>query len=188
MRITKSPCGIISGSGGEGNRKYIQERVKTADGDSVMPFVMFDWITGFLEESGYFGIFLLMALENIFPPIPSELIMPLAGYNAARGEINPIGAVAAGTIGSIVGALPWYILGRVFGYRRLRQLAGKHGRWVTVSPDDLDKARKWFERHCGKMVLLGRLVPTFRTLISIPAGVAEMNFGRFILLTAIGTV
>lgn len=162
--------------------------MKTADGDSVIPFVMFDWITGFLEESGYFGIFLLMALENIFPPIPSELIMPLAGYNAARGQINPVGAVAAGTIGSIVGALPWYILGRVFGYRRLRQLAEKHGRWVTVSPDDLDKARKWFERHCGKMVLLGRLVPTIRTLISIPAGVAEMNFGRFILLTAIGTV
>lgn len=148
---------------------------------------MFDWITTFLQQSGYLGIFLLMALENLFPPIPSELIMPLAGYNAARGEINPVGAVLAGTAGSILGALPWYFLGRLFGYERLRVLAERHGRWITVSPEDLDKARQWFERHCGKMVLFGRLLPTIRTLISIPAGVAAMNFARFLLLTAIGT-
>lgn len=149
---------------------------------------MFDWITTFLEQSGYLGIFLLMALENLFPPIPSELIMPLAGYNAARGDIDPAGAVLAGTLGSILGALPWYFLGRLYGYDRLRDLAARHGRWITVSPQDLDKARQWFDRHCGKMVLFGRLVPTVRTLISIPAGVAAMNFTRFILLTAVGTM
>lgn len=149
---------------------------------------MFDWITEFLQQSGYFGIFLLMAVENLFPPIPSELIMPLAGYNAASGELDPVGAVAAGTTGSIIGALPWYFLGRFYGYDRLRDLAAWHGRWLTVSPEDLDKARQWFERHCGKMVLFGRLIPTVRTLISIPAGVAAMNFPRFILLTAIGTL
>lgn len=149
---------------------------------------MFDWITEFLQQSGYFGIFLLMAVENLFPPIPSELIMPLAGYNAASGELDPVGAVAAGTTGSIIGALPWYFLGRFYGYDRLCDLAARHGRWLTVSPEDLDKARQWFERHCGKMVLFGRLIPTVRTLISIPAGVAAMNFPRFILLTAIGTL
>jgi len=145
---------------------------------------LFQWIVNTVSQSGYGGIILLMFLENIFPPIPSELIMPLAGFAAARGDLNMAGVIAAGTIGSIL----WYYAGRWVGSERLKRLAARHGRWLTVSPADIATAETWFNRHCGKTVLIGRLIPAIRTLISVPAGIARMSLGRFLLFSAIGTV
>ena len=149
---------------------------------------MHEWITELLTRSGYLGVTLLMFAENLFPPIPSELIMPLAGFFAARGTLTLPLVVAAGALGSVLGALPWYVLGRWLGEGRLERWAAKHGRWLTLGPSDLKRAQKAFERHCGKAVLVGRLVPAVRTLISVPAGVARMPLGRFLLFTAAGSV
>lgn len=148
---------------------------------------MFDWITSALEHTGYLGIALLMFAENLFPPIPSELIMPLAGFDAARGDMSLIGVIVSGSIGSLAGAVFWYYVGRWLGCDRIKRLAARHGRWVTLAPEDVDRAADWFRRHSGKAVFIGRLVPTIRTLISIPAGIAEMNMGRFLLYSSLGT-
>ena len=148
---------------------------------------MFDWITGLVEQTGYLGIALLMLAENVFPPIPSELIMPMAGFTAARGKLSMVGVVVAGTAGSLAGALLWYYIGRWIGLERLKRWAAKHGRWLTISPEALDEAAAWFNRHCGKAVLVGRLIPAVRTLISVPAGVAGMALMRFLTYSALGT-
>jgi membrane protein DedA with SNARE-associated domain len=124
----------------------------------------------------------------LFPPIPSELIMPFAGFAAARGDLNLIGVLIAGTIGSLVGALPWYWAGRALGCHRLASWADKHGRWFTMSGHEVKKAVTWFERHCGKAVFFGRLVPAVRTLISVPAGIAEMSIVRFLIYSTLGTL
>jgi len=148
---------------------------------------MFVWMTGIMEQTGYLGIALLMFAENLFPPIPSELIMPLAGFQAARGELHIGLDVAAGTAGSLAGALFWYEIGLRLGCERIKRLAARHGRWVTIAPDEVDDASDWFGRHCGKAVFLGRLAPAVRTLISIPAGIARMERSRFLLYSAAGT-
>lgn len=148
---------------------------------------MFDWITGVVEQTGYFGIAFLMLAENVFPPVPSEVIMPLAGYSAASGRLDIALVVAAGTAGSLAGALFWYWVGLRIGMDRLRRLACRHGRWFTVHPQELDRAKKAFDRHSGSAVFLGRLVPALRTLISVPAGVARMGLGRFLLFSTLGT-
>ena len=148
---------------------------------------MFDWITGLVEQTGYLGIALLMLAENVFPPIPSELIMPMAGFTAARGKLSMVGVVVAGTAGSLAGALLWYYIGRWIGLERLKRWAAKHGRWLTISPEEVDEAAAWFNRHCGKAVLVGRLIPAVRTLISVPAGVAGMALMRFLTYSALGT-
>ena len=145
------------------------------------------WVLEAMGSLGYVGIALLMCLENLFPPIPSELIMPLAGVLAAEGDLSLTAAIAAGSAGSLLGQSAWYGLGRKVGERRLKQLAERHGRWLTVSPDDLDRARDWLRRHGAWALLLGRLVPTIRTLISLPAGVAVVPFWQFLLFSAIGT-
>lgn len=148
---------------------------------------MFDWIIELIERGGYLGIAALMFLENLFPPIPSELIMPSAGYEASRGELSLIGVVLAGTAGSLLGATFWYVVGRLAGEDRLKRWAGRHGRWLTLTPEDIDKADDWFDRYNVWAVSLGRLLPTIRTLISIPAGLFEMRLGPFLLFSAIGT-
>jgi membrane protein DedA with SNARE-associated domain len=149
---------------------------------------MFDWITGWIAALGAPGVALFMFLENVFPPVPSELVMPLAGFLAARGESSFALVVAAGTAGALAGAVLWYWIGRALGADRLRRLAARHGRWLTMHPDDIDRATDWFDRHGGKAVFLGRLVPAVRTLISVPAGVARMPFARFLAFSAAGTL
>jgi membrane protein DedA with SNARE-associated domain len=149
---------------------------------------MFDWITGIIEQSGYFGIALLMFAENLFPPIPSELIMPLAGFTAARGDLNIFLVVIAGSAGSLLGAVFWYYVGFWVGGRRLKAWAAQHGRWLTLTPQEIDQVCGWFNRHGAKAVFLGRLVPAVRTLISFPAGIASMPFTRFLLSSMLGTV
>ena len=148
---------------------------------------MFEWITHLVSQGGYAGVAGLMLLENLFPPIPSELIMPLAGFVAARGELQVALVILAGTAGSLVGALPWYCAGRWLGRDRIRRLAERHGRWLTVSASEFDRAAAWFDRYGGWAVLVGRLVPGVRTLVSVPAGVAGMGLGRFLLLSAAGS-
>ncbi|MDO6585688.1 DedA family protein [Salipiger sp. 1_MG-2023] len=149
---------------------------------------MFDWITTLIESMGALGVALLMFLENVFPPIPSELIMPLAGFNAARGTMSLPLVIAAGSAGSLAGAYLWYWIGRRIGYERLCRLSEAHGRWLSVSPKEFDQANHWFSRHGGSAVLIGRLIPTVRTFISVPAGVRRMHRGWFIGLSAVGTV
>ena len=148
---------------------------------------MLDWIAGLINSGGALGVGLLMFLENLFPPIPSELIMPLAGFQAAQGEMSLPLVLLAGIAGSLAGALFWYWVGRAFGADRLKALARQYGRWLTISPREIDQADAWFDRHGGLAVLLGRLIPTVRTFISIPAGVSEMPLGKFLLFTSIGT-
>lgn len=147
---------------------------------------MADWVIRTIESTGYLGIIFLMFLENVFPPIPSEVIMPLAGFMVAEGKQNLIGIIIAGTVGSVLGALPLYYAGFFLGEERLQQFADKHGRWLTISRDDLERAKKWFNRHGGLAVLLCRLVPGVRSLISIPAGIARMNVASFLFYTALG--
>lgn len=149
---------------------------------------MYAFVTGVMDQAGYLGIAFLMLLENVFPPIPSELIMPLAGFRAARGDLHPLGVLLAGSAGSLAGAWFWYEVGRWIGDERLKRWAARHGRWLTLAPAEVDQATAWFRRHCHVAVLFGRLVPTVRTLISVPAGVARMGMQKFLLYSAIGTV
>lgn len=148
---------------------------------------MFDWIVKLVEQGGYFGIALLMFAENVFPPIPSELIMPLAGFVAAQGKLDIFLVSLAGTIGSVIGAVFWYCLGRWMGTVRLRRLATQHGRWLTLSPRNVDRAHEIFSRWGALAVFAGRLVPAVRTLISVPAGITAMSLGRFMVWTTFGT-
>ncbi|CAC5344208.1 MULTISPECIES: DedA family protein [Planktothrix] len=148
---------------------------------------MVEWITNTMSSLGYLGIGLLMFLENLFPPIPSELIMPLAGFTVSRGEMQFFPAVLAGVVGTILGAFPWYYAGKFFGEERLRDLADKYGKWITVTGKDIDKANNWFTRYGGMAVFLCRLVPGVRTLISLPAGLNHMPLTPFIIYSTIGT-
>ncbi len=147
---------------------------------------MTEWITGLIERMGYLGIALLMFLENLFPPLPSEVIMPMAGYTASDGNLSIVGVLAAGTVGTLAGALFWFTVARKLGEERLRRWAERHGRWITLSPGDIDKLDAWFDAHSRWAVPVGHLVPGIRTLISIPAGIFGMGLTRFVLLTALG--
>jgi membrane protein DedA with SNARE-associated domain len=148
---------------------------------------MLDWITGFIGSVGLLGVALLMFLENVFPPIPSELIMPLAGFEAAQGNLNLVLVILAGTVGSLAGATLWYWIGLKIGTKRLKAMARRRGRLLTITPDEIDTADAWFDNHGGKAVLVGRLIPTVRTFISVPAGVSEMRLARFLIFSGIGT-
>jgi membrane protein DedA with SNARE-associated domain len=145
------------------------------------------WIQAIIETTGVFGIALLMFLENVFPPIPSELIMPLAGYFAAKGEANIVLVILAGTIGSLAGATFWYGLGRLVDHQFIKRTADRHGRFLTMTRRDVERADDWFDAHGHYAVLLGRLVPTVRTLISIPAGLSESPLWPFLFYSGIGT-
>jgi membrane protein DedA with SNARE-associated domain len=147
---------------------------------------MTKWIMDLIASAGYFGVVFLMFVENVFPPIPSEFIMPLAGFMAADDKFSLFGVIIAGTIGSVLGALPLYYLGAKLGEERLKKFAERHGRWLTLSPEDIDRADEWFDRHGAKAVLLCRLVPGIRSFISIPAGFNRMNLASFLLFTTIG--
>jgi membrane protein DedA with SNARE-associated domain len=168
---------------------------------------MFDWIIptviNIVYSLGYLGIALMMFLENLFPPIPSELIMPLAGFTAnpvavaaakASGKLpldvqplNIFGVFLAGLIGSALGGLVWYYPGKLLGEIRLKKLADKYGKWITVSSKDITKSIQWFNRQGTKAVFIGRLVPGVRTLISVPAGIGNMHLLPFLFYTTLGS-
>lgn len=148
---------------------------------------MFEWVVGIVEEGGYVGVFLLMFLENLFPPIPSEVIMPLAGFVAARGSLSLWLVLLAGSAGAILGALFWYYVGVWLGNGRVEWLIRRYGRILTLNLDELEQAREWFRWRAHWAVFLGRLMPTIRTLISVPAGVTPMPLGPFLFWTSLGT-
>ena len=161
---------------------------KASAGAACEEVALVDWIVTAIERTGYLGVFLLMLIDNIFPPIPSEVIMPLAGFAAARGQLSLLGVFLAGTAGSLSGALVWYGVGRWLGRERLRRFAARHGRWLTLSPAEVDRAGAWFARRGGLTVLVGRVVPGVRSLISVPAGVAGMPLTPFLVHSALGTI
>ena len=146
-----------------------------------------DWVTSIVETLGYVGVAALIALENVFPPLPSELILPLAGFETGRGEFNYFLMVIAATIGSVVGALVLYYVAHFVGEHRIRALVRRYGRWFQVSEKDIDRADDWFDRYSGLAVLVCRCIPLVRSLVSIPAGFRHMNMAKFLLYTAIGS-
>jgi membrane protein DedA with SNARE-associated domain len=148
---------------------------------------MFETILEFMDGAGYAGIALLMFLENVFPPIPSELIVPSAGYSAGQGKLSIAGVILAATSGSVAGALFWYSVGKRIGDVRLKAWTARHGRWFTLGPCDVERVDRWFDAHSGKAVFFGRLVPAVRTLISVPAGIFGMGLPRFLLFSTLGT-
>ena len=136
---------------------------------------------------GYGAIFAAMFLENLFPPIPSELIMPLGGFYVQQGQLSLIPVVLAGLLGTVLGALPWYGIGRLINEERIEQWLGRHGRWIGISPQELHRSRTWFNRYGTALVFWGRLVPGIRTLISVPAGIEMMPLTPFLIWTTAGS-
>jgi membrane protein DedA with SNARE-associated domain len=146
-------------------------------------------LTAAISQSGYWGIILLMLLENVIPPIPSEVIMPLAGFAVAKGELNLLATIAAGTAGTLLGALVWFYIGRLLGLRRIYRLASRYGQWAGISGKDVIKVQQWFKQRGGYWsIALGRLLPSIRTYISVPAGIARMSFLPFVLFSTLGSV
>ena len=149
---------------------------------------MFDWIVGIITRLGYAGVAALTFLEHLFPPIPSELILPLAGYVAGNGDLTLGSVIVLGSIGSLAGATVWYVIGKRIGEKRLRKWIGRHGRWLTLSNGDVDRAKDWFHRKGKAAVLIGRLMPGVRTFVSLPAGFSGMPWATFLIYSAVGTV
>lgn len=149
---------------------------------------MVEWITDFIDSIGLVGVAVLVALENVFPPIPSEVILLLAGYNVELGRFGFVGAVIAATIGSIVGAYFLYGVGRVLSEERLEALLAGVGKYVGLKKKDVHKGFEWFERHEDPVVFFGRLIPVVRSVVSIPAGAEKMPLVKFTLLTGIGSL
>lgn len=145
-----------------------------------------EWVLSIMAKFGYFGIIFAMFAENIFPPIPSEIIMPAAGFAASKGDLSIILVILSGTLGAVLGALPLYYFGSVFDEPRLVAFTKKFGKYVFVHPDDIRAANAWFDKHGKKAVFFGRMVPGVRSLISIPAGMNKMPLLPFLTLTALG--
>jgi len=140
-----------------------------------------------INSGGYFGIVFLMFVENVFPPIPSEFIMPLVGFMVTQGNFSLVGIIAAGTFGSVIGALPLYYLGNRLGEEKLKDFADRHGKWLTLSRRDVEKSQKWFDKYGAWAVFFCRLVPGIRSFISIPAGINRMNLLSFLFFTILGS-
>lgn len=149
---------------------------------------MGDWVVRLIEQSGYLGVAFLMFVETVFPPIPSEVIMSVAGVHAANGAMALPTVVAAGTAGAMLGNTFWYLLARALGLMRFRPFIDRWGRWLTVDWPEVERAEKWFRRRDVAFVCLGRMVPTIRSLVSIPAGLSKMSLSRFLLWSTIGTL
>ena len=150
-----------------------------------------DWIGQAVEANpwaGYAAIFAAMFLENLFPPIPSELIMPLGGFYVQQGQLQLVPVVIAGLFGTVLGALPWYGIGRLINEERIEQWLSRHGRWIGISPEELSRSRRWFSRYGTALVFWGRLVPGIRTLISVPAGIELMPITPFLIWTTAGSL
>lgn len=149
---------------------------------------MNQWVIATMSQFGYPGLFALMVAENLFPPIPSEVIIPFAGFAAGQGVFALWAVVLVGLAGSLVGNLPWFYAARWLGEARLLALTARFGKFVFVAPDDVQAAIAWFDRHGPVAVLLARLVPGVRTLISIPAGLTAMSLAAFVGYSAAGSV
>lgn len=148
---------------------------------------MIEWVTGVVAAGGWPGVLLLMFLENLFPPIPSEVIMPLAGFAVARGQISFVMAILAGIAGTLLGNAFWYELSRAIGAARIKPLFARYGRWFAVDDKDFEKAERTLKRHGPVALFFGRLLPGIRTVISIPAGLIGIPRHVFYMWTALGS-
>lgn len=149
---------------------------------------MSDWIQRLIADGGYFGLFLLMLAETVFPPIPSEVIMSMAGLQAAKGILSLPGAILSGSAGAMMGNLLWYLAARWLGMDRFRPLIERHGRWLTLDWAEVERSERWFSRHGYLVVFIGRMTPTLRSLISVPAGLLRMPILPFIAWSGLGTI
>ena len=159
-----------------------------------------NWVQDVINQFGYFGVALLVVIENVFPPIPSEIVLPFAGFvaqqgasavnataGAAQSDTTVIGMMIAATVGSVVGALILYFVSAAIGPERLRGFVERFGKWFGVKSADLVRAEEWFDRRSNAAVLVGRCVPLIRSIVSIPAGFRRMKLTSFVVLTAIGS-
>lgn len=149
---------------------------------------MESWITDFIEQFGYFGVFFLICVENVFPPIPSEVILTFSGFMTVHTHLTVKGVTIAATLGSVLGAAILYRIGALLGVDRLEKVIDRYGQIVRVKLDDIERADRWFQKYGYWTVLFCRMIPLIRSLISIPAGMMRMNFTVFIFFTTIGTI
>ena len=149
---------------------------------------MQDIIIEFMKNFGYLSIFLLITLENVFPPIPSEVILLFGGFMTTKTSINIIGVIIFSTLGSLLGAIILYYIGKIFNKERLKKIiTSKFGKLLRLKPEDIDKADEWFDKKGNKTVFFCRFIPVIRSLISIPAGMSEMPMKKFLIYTTIGS-
>jgi membrane protein DedA with SNARE-associated domain len=146
------------------------------------------WVQDVIEQLGYLGVALLVVLENVFPPIPSEIVLPFAGFVAQRGSDSVVLMILAATVGSVIGALIMYWIAAVIGDERLHAFTRKFGKWVQIREADLTRAEEWFDRHAISAVLVGRCVPLIRSVVSIPAGFRRMKLVPYIAYTFLGSL
>ena len=159
-----------------------------------------NWVQDVINQFGYLGVALLVVIENVFPPIPSEIVLPFAGFvaqqgasavnataGAAQSDTTVVGMMIAATVGSVVGALILYFVSAAIGPERLRGFVERFGKWFGVKSSDLVRAEEWFDRRSSAAVLVGRCVPLIRSIVSIPAGFRRMKLTSFVVLTAIGS-
>ncbi len=146
------------------------------------------WIIDLIEQYGYWGVFLLIAIENIFPPIPSEVILTFSGFMTQSTDLTITGVIIVSTAGSVIGAVILYGFGLLMDVERLEKIVDKYGRWLRLTKEDIHKADAWFDKYGIWTVLFCRVIPLVRSLISIPAGMSNMNFGLFLLFTTMGTL
>jgi membrane protein DedA with SNARE-associated domain len=146
------------------------------------------WVQDVIEQLGYLGVALLVVLENIFPPIPSEIVLPFAGFVAQQGSDSVVLMILAATVGSVIGALIMYWIAAIIGDERLHAFTRKFGKWVQIREADLTRAEEWFDRHAMSAVLVGRCVPLIRSVVSIPAGFRRMKLIPYIAYTFLGSL
>lgn len=139
-----------------------------------------NWIGDFIVAYGLWAIFLLLFLENVFPVLPSEVVIPLAGFEAARNGMPMWEVITAASIGAMLGQMPWYWTAKALGYERFKRFASRFGRLTTIGPEEVDRASAWFARHGPRAVFFGRMVPVIRGVISIPAGLTSMPLSTFL--------
>lgn len=149
---------------------------------------MTDWVVYLIDAGGYWGICFLMVIENIFPPIPSELIMGIAGIRVGQGRLEMAPLLAFGTLGTTIGNYAWYLVGRMLDIEHLRPLVDRYGKWATIEWSDIEAMNRLFARYGQIIVFVLRFMPTFRTMISLPAGLFRMGHVRFLAWTAAGAL
>ena len=149
---------------------------------------MYDWVIQLIDWGGYAGVFLLTLLETMVPPIPSEVVLPLAGMRAAQGSLGLPCVIVFATAGSMLGNYFWYMLARTISPERFLRFIDRHGRWLTMDWRDVEKVQGHFERHGAGIVFVGRMVPALRTFISIPPGILRMPVARYLLWSTLGTL
>lgn len=149
---------------------------------------MENWIINFMEQFGYLGTFLMILLENVFPPIPSEVILTFGGFMTTNTGLTVFGVITSATAGSVAGAIVLYGIGKLFNVDKLEKIINKYGHILRVKVSDIDKANSWFNRYGYATIFFCRMVPLIRSLISLPAGMANMKFSLFVIYTALGTL